>query len=149
MSVLLLCAATAGLGDPQQMGAGRTWTSITGSSVEAEYIGLEHGRVKLRTRDGTLTAIAEDALSAEDRAWIKEEEARLNAPAEDIRPARISEELPVFKTGDWVGYHTVYTAPNFDACLDAEGVMWIYPKEHRSRIGKPMRLPGLFRTQRG
>ena len=117
----------------------RTWTSVSGKSLEAEYVSLEYGKVKLRTSDGAFVSINARALSAGDQAWIKEEEARRNAPAEIRSPAQ-PYELPVFKGGEWDGYHAVYTARNFDACMNVRGEILVHPKENGDRIGKHMLL---------
>lgn len=137
--MLLVCAALTVCGSTPDATALRTWKSVSGKSVEAEYIDLKYGKVKLRTSDGNLITISAQSLSAEDRAWIKEEETKRNAPAE-VLPPKHPYELPVFKDGEWKGYYAVYTARNFDACMDSRGVIWVYPKEKGTRVGKPMRL---------
>ncbi len=137
--VMLLVLATTVCNAANQTTKLRTWTSASGKSVEAEYVGLEHGKVKLRTADGTLVAISARSLSDGDQAWIKEEEARRNAPAGIRRPEK-PHELPVFQEGKWKDYHSVYTARNFDACMTIRGSVQIYPKENGTRVGKPMSL---------
>ena len=55
----------------------RTWTSSDGLfSVEAEFVSLTAGKVKLKKLDGSIIAIAIEKLSRADREWIDRRKAR-------------------------------------------------------------------------
>ncbi len=113
----------------------RSWTSASGSVIEAEYVELKYGRVSLRTKAGKLLAIPLRSLSAEDRTWIKAAEIKRNAPPGIKAPAK-SNALPTFDGGDMDGYHAVYTSRNYDACMTVGGTVEVYPKERGKRVGK-------------
>lgn len=51
----------------------RTWTDKSGEySVEAEFISMAFGKVKLKKADGTIITMPLDRLSDDDRKWIQE-----------------------------------------------------------------------------
>ncbi len=80
LAALLLCAGLA---------PARTWTSVSGATVEAEFDGFNDGQVRLKTADGRQFAIALDALSAEDQAYVQQQ-----APAEAAPPAEPAADAP-------------------------------------------------------
>lgn len=50
----------------------RIWTDATGEhTIDAEFVSLTAGKVKLRKADGTITTLPLDKLSGDDQAWIK------------------------------------------------------------------------------
>jgi hypothetical protein len=51
---------------------GRTWTSTSGSKIEAEFVELRHGTVVLQKSDGKSVRIAMNRLSKPDRQYIKD-----------------------------------------------------------------------------
>ncbi len=66
----------------------RTWRSQKGSTVEAEIVGMQNGRVTLRTPDNQDIEIAFAALCEEDQAFIQELAAKQQAQTqEDFTPA--------------------------------------------------------------
>jgi hypothetical protein len=49
----------------------RTWNDATGAfSVEAQFAGVEDGKVKLKKRDGKIVSVPLDRLSQEDRDFV-------------------------------------------------------------------------------
>ena len=50
--------------------AGRTWTAVSGSTLEAELIEVGGGWVRLRKADGTQIKIRVNKLSTEDQAFL-------------------------------------------------------------------------------
>lgn len=137
--VFLMCLAVTVYGGVQETTALRSWTSASGKSIEAGYIGLDKGVVKLRSPDGNVFAIGAESLSDEDRQWIEQEEAKRNAPVAIQSPAKPN-QLPVFKGGEWNNHHAGYTAGNYDAWIDGGGKVWIHPKVNGSRVGRAMQL---------
>ncbi|MBN2216996.1 MAG: PDZ domain-containing protein [Pirellulales bacterium] len=54
-------------------GRPRTWTDTTGKyKTEAEYLGVEDGKVRLRKTDGTVVEIPLEKLSPADRKFVEE-----------------------------------------------------------------------------
>jgi formylglycine-generating enzyme required for sulfatase activity len=52
----------------------RTWTDSTGKhSIQAEFVDLKDGKVRLRKQDGTEIAIAIDKLSDADRKFVRQQ----------------------------------------------------------------------------
>jgi len=50
----------------------RTWTDASGEyQIEAEFVNMTAGKVKLKKVDGTTVTLPIDKLSDEDREWIK------------------------------------------------------------------------------
>jgi hypothetical protein len=49
----------------------RTWNDATGAfSVEAQFVGVEDGKVKLKKKDGKIVSVPLDRLSQEDRDFV-------------------------------------------------------------------------------
>jgi len=70
--------------------AGRTWTDSSGTHrIEAEFVAVNEGQVKLRRSDGRVISVPVDKLSAEDQAHI----ASLAAPPADEPPRKRYEGL--------------------------------------------------------
>ncbi len=51
----------------------RTWTSTTGSSLDAEYLGYENGQVRLKKADGAVLTVPVKMLSEMDKDFLREE----------------------------------------------------------------------------
>lgn len=70
---------------------GRTWTSTSGTSLEADYVSVRNSTVTLRKADGKLFEVGLQYLSAADRAFVKEqapsEPAAAPAGATGLTPA--------------------------------------------------------------
>lgn len=115
----------------------RTWTSTDGAQLKAAYIGTSQGRVSLRGADGKLFGIPLVRLVPADRAWIKKQGAAEEGTGKIMAPKQPG-HLPVFADGKWKGQHAVYTSRNFDALMNAAGVIRVFPKEQDERVGKPM-----------
>lgn len=50
----------------------REWTNAAGQKVDAEYLGIENGMVKLKfNTTGKITAVVPAALSEEDQKWVQ------------------------------------------------------------------------------
>lgn len=59
----------------------RTWTDNTGQfQVEAEFVSLSMGKVKLRKPDGKELALSKERLSQADLDWLKERAANRPTP---------------------------------------------------------------------
>jgi len=115
----------------------RTWTSTSGAKIKAAYVETSLGRVSLRGADGKVLTIPLARLVAADQAWIKKQQAAAEGTGTIMTPQKPN-HLPVFADGKWKGQHAVYTARNFDALMDANGVIKVYPKEQNERVGKPI-----------
>lgn len=112
----------------------RTWTSVDGRTVEAEYVNVERGRVWLRSPDGTLMNTSFNTFSPEDQEIIKalykeaQEKAAAEAKAAQEEAERVKVELRAAVLAKWkpgqvtscvtadkthTSYH-VYTPSSFD-----------------------------------
>lgn len=69
----------------------RTWTSVSGQTVEAEYEGSQGALVILRTENNQKVMIPLAQLSAEDQQFVREQQAA-KAPAPPALPTRPSRE---------------------------------------------------------
>lgn len=93
----------------------RSWRSVSGSSIEAEFVKMVFSQVHLKTADGKVMKIGLNGLSPEDRqvakqladaakpsrktpSWLKEESVTKGAPVSDEVKALFGNEL-VDKTG--------------------------------------------------
>ena len=56
----------------------RAWTSADGRKIEAAFVGFENGQVRIKLRNGAVSAVALDRLSAPDQEFVKQKAA---APA--------------------------------------------------------------------
>jgi hypothetical protein len=56
------------VGNPKK----RTWTSTAGTSLDAEFVSMANGEVKLRKEDGSVLPVPLDKLSESDRQWVKD-----------------------------------------------------------------------------
>jgi hypothetical protein len=65
----------------------RTWTSTNGTTMEAELVRVEIGRVVLRTPGGKEVAIGLSALSAGDQAYLKKTTAGITNVAKAVASA--------------------------------------------------------------
>jgi hypothetical protein len=55
----------------------RAWTDAeTGRTLEAEYVGVAFGKVKLRKADGTEVSVSVERLSKDDQEWIRQRSKR-------------------------------------------------------------------------
>lgn len=70
----LLCLIVMGLA--ASAAYGRTWTSTTGSQLEADYVGFRNNTVSLRKADGKAFEIGLQFLSEADRAFVNEQKPR-------------------------------------------------------------------------
>ena len=65
----------------------RTWRSVSGATIDAEFVKVQYGNVHLRTADGKPVVIGMARLTPEDRT-AAEQLAAAAAPAEPEPPAR-------------------------------------------------------------
>lgn len=100
----------------------RTWTSVTGQSVEADFVKVDGENVIVRSADGRTSPFPIARLNAADQAFIKEQTgaaptptSKPVAPAAPLAPAPTPakiEEKPIADKGDaknaftgtWDGY---------------------------------------------
>ncbi len=115
----------------------RTWTSVSGAVIEAEYVESKFGKVVLRGSDGKDLVIPLHRLVPKDRAWVKDKAAVASGPV-TVKKPEAENDLPVFSGGKWHNYHAAYVAKNFDAVIDKRGNVLIYPKDKGKRVGKPL-----------
>jgi hypothetical protein len=135
-------AAKAASGAETNAPAGnvRIWQSKTGAKIEAEFVEEKYGFVALRGADGNLVKIAKRMLSREDQDWIAAQgggEGDRGTGA--VKPPAKLNHLPTYADGPWKGQHAVYEDPNFDAVMNVEGVIRVYPKIDGARSGKALR----------
>ena len=74
----------------------RTWTDSTGKhSIEAEFVGVEDGKVQLRKVDGSLIAVPLERLSEADRRHVQS----LSVTPPAAAPSKAEAERPSKKPG--------------------------------------------------
>ncbi|MDD5706744.1 MAG: SHD1 domain-containing protein, partial [Kiritimatiellae bacterium] len=113
----------------------RTWKSVNGSEIAAEYVDMADGVVKLKNKDGAPMQIRVGNLSPADQKWLS---ANYGEGTGAIAPPARSNSLPTFADGKWKGSHAVYLHPNFDAVMAANGSIAVYPKADGKRTGKAL-----------
>ena len=65
----------------------RTWTDSSGGhQVEAEFVDENAGTVRLKKRDGRITSLPLERLSAADQTYIRTQQRGAEAPAEAVDP---------------------------------------------------------------
>lgn len=76
----------------------REWTSSDGRTLEADFVSMEDGQVKLKRPTGQVFSLALDRLSELDQSWVK-----LQASAPKVEPVGKLIEGPFAKliTGNW------------------------------------------------
>ncbi len=79
----------------------RTWTSVSGATVEAQYVGMERGELVLRGSDGREFVIRPDQLSEADQQYVREqldivaEEQPVAADEPDAKPGELhTDDIP-------------------------------------------------------
>lgn len=77
---------------PALRGESRTWTSVSGATVEAELIERRGNDLRLRTEDGRTLSIHLDQLSAADRQFVAGLSEAEPAPRRDAPPRTAGEE---------------------------------------------------------
>ncbi|GEM_PF-2920167 len=88
----------------------RTWTSASGQTVEAEYVGMQGALVILKTEAGQKVMIPLTSLSADDQQYVKEQQAAKMPPPPTppgrhgrephvSRPASVPSSTPAVLTG--------------------------------------------------
>lgn len=85
----------------------KTWTSVTGQTVEAEFVKVEQGRVWLQSPDGKMMNTAFDGFVPEDQALIRElykqaqEKALAAAAAAEAEARKAKGELQAVVLAKW------------------------------------------------
>jgi len=67
----------------------RTWTSSSGTTIEAELVRVEAGRAVLRSADGKEVAISLSKLSAEDQAFLQSSTKATSTATEPVTPTAV------------------------------------------------------------
>ncbi|MFT5125956.1 MAG: hypothetical protein ACI97B_004609, partial [Verrucomicrobiales bacterium] len=80
--VLLLFWPLTGVADEPL----RTWTSVSGKTVEASYEATKQGRVLLKTADGWAMSVPIDSLSPRDQGYLEALGAQPAAMPDDAAP---------------------------------------------------------------
>lgn len=106
LSIFLLLATFATLN-------ARTWTSITGQSVEADFVKVQGENVVVRAPDGRTVSFPIARLSAADQAFLKEQPGASPAPetksaaptpAQMEKPSNDPSSAKSKFIGTWEGY---------------------------------------------
>lgn len=124
----------------------RTWTALSGSTVEAKFVRLDGENVILAREDGVEFRIPASKLSAADVAYVQ---ARAPASVETEEPApspKMGKTSASSKDGEAV--YAIYEHANFDAVVDEKGSVQIYPKNQGERIAPPLTLAGRIAYQK-
>lgn len=119
---LTVWAIGVGIGCLAAAGAtARTWTDASGSfTIEAEFVDCENSQVKLRKADGGELTVPLTKLSADDRAYVRQQMRQhkstpAETPATDDNPAQPATpppahgEQPPAKTGHFEAKFTEYS----------------------------------------
>ncbi len=132
----------------------RSWTSQSGTTVEAELVEVKNGNVVLKANDGKLLQVPYSGLSDPDKAFIKSNfeqvkkamESAKEAPPKGVIPAKGENRLPVLADSKWSRpsdlrngmvpddpivesfAHTIYKGANYTAYLDDQAKLFIVPK---------------------
>ena len=129
----------------QDLSKPRKWTSTAGSQIEAsvESIDIQRRTVKLITSSGQAYNVQLAQLIQADRDLLKKWWQAEQAKAAKLKGTGAVTEaedgkLSVFADGPWKNYNTVYEGPLYDAVMNRNAVMLIYPKSNGERIGKPL-----------
>lgn len=130
----------------QDLSVPRKWTSTAGSQIEAsvDSIDIRRRTVKLKSATGQFYNVGLGQLIQEDRDLLKKWYEAEQAKAAKLEgTGAVSEaaegKLSVFSDGPWKNYNMVYEGPLYDAVLDKNAVLTIYPKSKGERIGKPLK----------
>lgn len=91
LSVLLLAGLLSVVVPGGAAAEHRTWTSRTGNTVDAEWVGENNGTVMLRKVDGKTVGIAISALSDDDQIYLKNRKAASSAT---LAPAKAVSTAP-------------------------------------------------------
>jgi hypothetical protein len=153
---LVLCAMTLAAAFMRADDEVRTWTSSSGATLEAAFVGVDGTLVKLRAANGKMMGIPMMRLSPADRAWVAEQAPAAEPPAAEpaaAEPAAAEsgqeiKALRAFTEGDWKGYNAFYTERNFDAGLAANGEVVLFLKNRNGeRVGEPLRMLAQYVTR--
>ena len=118
------------------------WTSTAGSTIRAEFMRLEGGKVTLLSENGKQLVLRLDQLDKKSQQRA-ERLAELGEADPDEVEADAKYRVPLFKEGPWKGYHAVYEREKFFAAATRSGQIRVFQKVDGKRIkGKQ---PALFR----
>jgi hypothetical protein len=142
---LLSFCLLATLVTAQDLSKPRKWTSTAGSQIEAavDSIDIQRRIVKLVAANGQAYNVQLGQLIQEDRDLLKKWWEAEQAKAAMLKgTGAITEgeggQLSAYADGPWKNYNTIYEGPLYDAVLNKNAVMMIYPKANGERIGKPL-----------
>jgi len=96
---------------------GRTWTSASGKTVEAELVAVQGPMVVLKTPDGQRLSIGIQALSADDQEFVKSQQPGHASPAAPALPDDL--RGPEARAAD-LKPGTATSAPPAEASMDAK-----------------------------
>ena len=90
----------------------KTWTAINGNKVEAEFVSIEKGIVKLKLKSGKVFEVPANKLAKEDNAFIsslsKPKKINLKLESTNYNNLEIREDIIYLKNSD-----TPYTGKYF------------------------------------
>lgn len=132
----------------------RTWTSVSGKTVEAEFVAQQGMAVILQTTGGQRLSISMQALSREDQEFIKSQQsgaaetpseplmAAPAAPAAEAKPADVdkpaAEEKPVAEANPTTEAKPVAEAPS----VGAPGAQLLAPPGAAKPVMPTLSRPG-------
>lgn len=117
----------------------RSWKTLSGSEVMAEFVAVKQGVLTLRQEDGKLLQIRPNALIVEDREIVRQLAAAASKDDEPGIAQGADNELPVFANGLGSGWNMVHQDARMVAKIDKNASIWIQPRENGKDVGKPLR----------
>ena len=102
----------------------REWTDSQGRKIQAEYVGVEAGKVSMKLANGKLAAVPFAQLSEADQAWVKHRFENPPAPKPEppkpsSKPTPTPRPKPNSKEIDWAPLKDGgMNVPNFDPIPD-------------------------------
>lgn len=120
----------------------RTWTSISGAEIEADFVEETWGQVTLRKEDGTEIRIRLAQLSPEDQTYIRSGKAGEEAASEGKDGEKNAGKvlLPPMPPPNQA-YHAIVTKPTYTAKLKRNGHLIIEPTARKPSEAPPHSVP--------
>lgn len=114
------------------------WTSVSGTELEARFVGIENEQVILQPVEGDEVVIRLNLLVPTDQIRARELQADLSTAQADADGDDGEARLPTLADGPGRGHHAYYTHAHFDAWVRSNGRLYIHPKENGARVGQPI-----------
>ena len=117
-----------------------TWTSRSGTKLQAEFVEYRYGRVVFRTPDGNLTQIHVSALADEDQQRVKQLHAEQQGVVRFEKEPAEPDRLPVFLSGKWKDFHAAYEGRTYEVGITAQGDLRITLKDGDEAMDVSLRV---------